>query len=184
MTDAVVTRVGNTPATFALAGYYVAAASLTPQDLRVFLLDHLPEYLVPSFLLPIPAIPLTTNGKIDRAALPMPGNDRAGRARRERAITSELATEVSQAWHLVQGRNPRGPDDPISVDRDLTVELRLTTAVSRCANLRLDGVAAAVRSSVNYGELVERLYAIAEAEAHPRQHGTSRPPGQQAAGAG
>ena len=53
-----------------LAGYAATAAS--PDDLRAFLAERLPSYLVPDYLVPMAALPWTPNGKVDKAALPAP----------------------------------------------------------------------------------------------------------------
>ena len=41
--------------------------------LREFLRRSLPDYMIPGFFVVLPALPLTTNGKIDLRALPAPG---------------------------------------------------------------------------------------------------------------
>ena len=42
------------------------------QTLRAFLSKKLPEYMIPAIFQPIPEIPLTPHGKIDKEALPSP----------------------------------------------------------------------------------------------------------------
>ncbi|WP_163870292.1 alpha/beta fold hydrolase, partial [Myxococcus eversor] len=54
-----------------LVGYFVGD-DLDAVSLRAFLKARLPEYMVPSFLLRLDALPLTSNDKIDRKALPPP----------------------------------------------------------------------------------------------------------------
>ncbi|MFN8546791.1 MAG: condensation domain-containing protein [Candidatus Eisenbacteria bacterium] len=57
-----------------LAGYVVLhdSAQLTMEELRHFLAATLPEYMVPAAIVRVDALPLSPNGKVDRAALPEP----------------------------------------------------------------------------------------------------------------
>jgi acyl-coenzyme A synthetase/AMP-(fatty) acid ligase len=57
-----------------LAGYVRPVPGSCPQvaDLRAHLGKTLPGYMIPSFLLVLDELPLTTNGKIDKSALPAP----------------------------------------------------------------------------------------------------------------
>jgi amino acid adenylation domain-containing protein len=55
-----------------LVAYLVLArdTKLTASDLREFIAARLPEYMIPSQFVKMPALPITANGKLDRASLP------------------------------------------------------------------------------------------------------------------
>ncbi|MFN6441574.1 MAG: amino acid adenylation domain-containing protein [Nostoc sp. DedSLP01] len=57
-----------------LAAYVVPQPHTTPKvsELRAFLKEKLPEYMIPSAIVVLDALPLTPNGKLDRRALPIP----------------------------------------------------------------------------------------------------------------
>jgi hybrid polyketide synthase/nonribosomal peptide synthetase FtdB len=62
------------------------SAELDPRALRRHLAESLPSYLIPSYFVPLPALPLTSSGKVDVAALPAPVHD-PGAAVHEAPVT-------------------------------------------------------------------------------------------------
>ncbi len=57
-----------------LTGYLVARTPVEIAQVRAQLSEHLPDYMVPSAFVVLDALPLTVNGKLDRAALPAPAD--------------------------------------------------------------------------------------------------------------
>jgi len=55
-----------------LAAYIVSAKKPKSEELRAFLGQQLPEYMVPSAFVILESLPLTANGKVDLRALPAP----------------------------------------------------------------------------------------------------------------
>ncbi|WP_233159484.1 non-ribosomal peptide synthetase [Pseudonocardia sp. MH-G8] len=79
-----------------IVGYVVPAlgASTTPEQLRDALAVRLPEHLVPAAVVVLDELPVTVNGKLDRAALPAPAVTDTGRAAetaQEQALCAVIA---------------------------------------------------------------------------------------------
>jgi len=80
--------------------------------LRGQLEEVLPDYMVPSQFVFLDALPLSANGKVDRKALPAPGD--AGRettAAAYAAPRSDLERRISQVWQEILGREHVGVND-------------------------------------------------------------------------
>ena len=70
--EAVVTAHTDAQGEKYLCGYFVADRALVYSDLKESLVKSLPEYMVPAYFMQLEQMPLTSNGKIDRKALPLP----------------------------------------------------------------------------------------------------------------
>jgi amino acid adenylation domain-containing protein/FkbH-like protein len=95
-----------------LVAYYVCSGKRVPpfEELARFLKERLPEHMVPAAFMPLEALPLTANGKVDRKALPEPGTNRPlveGLATPRDAVELKL-TEI---WESVLDVHPIGIED-------------------------------------------------------------------------
>ena len=82
-----------------------------PQDLRAFLADQLPEYMVPGAFVFLEELPRTANGKLDRGRLPDPRPERAFVEADFRAPRSPEEELLAQVWSQVLGGHTVGIDD-------------------------------------------------------------------------
>ncbi|MEU0677204.1 amino acid adenylation domain-containing protein [Streptomyces sp. NPDC006172] len=102
----------DTPGEPCLVAYVVAApgADVVPEELHRALTDRLPAYMLPAAIVPVPGLPTTPNGKLDRRALPAPGEQALRRAEfaEPRTETERLAAEV---WGEVLGTGRVGRHD-------------------------------------------------------------------------
>ncbi|MGW6455279.1 amino acid adenylation domain-containing protein [Streptomyces sp. NPDC055078] len=71
-----------------------ASAAAGQAALRARLSATLPEYMVPSAFVELPALPLTVNGKVDRAALPAPDFGDTGGGRPPKDAREELLCRI------------------------------------------------------------------------------------------
>ncbi|NEO81590.1 non-ribosomal peptide synthetase, partial [Moorena sp. SIO4G3] len=94
-----------------LVAYIVSEEeSLTTNQVREFLKQKLPDYMVPSAFVTLDTLPLTPNGKVDRKALPTP----EGEITRENEYVAPRTTielELTQIWSEVLNLTSVGVQD-------------------------------------------------------------------------
>jgi tyrocidine synthetase III len=71
ISEVVVLAAGDDEESRSLRAYIVSdsSKSLEVADLRRYLAEDLPDYMIPAYFITVPGIPLTPNGKVDRKAL-------------------------------------------------------------------------------------------------------------------
>jgi amino acid adenylation domain-containing protein len=86
-----------------LTGYYslVAKAAVTPESLRSYLADRLPNYMTPTAYIPLPEMPHTPAGKIDRRILPELTDGDFARSTPFIPPRTPLERELADAWSEV-----------------------------------------------------------------------------------
>ncbi|HGO1471420.1 TPA: amino acid adenylation domain-containing protein [Staphylococcus aureus] len=92
-----------------LNAYYVGEQQME-QDLKQYLNDHLPKYMIPKTITHIDCMPLTTNDKVDTTRLPNPSP-----IQQSNKVYSEPSNEIEQTFVDVFGevlkQNDVGVDD-------------------------------------------------------------------------
>ena len=96
----------------ALVAYVVAPdESVSADQLRAYLEDRLPEYLIPAHFLFLEELPLTANGKLDRSALPAPDGLRPHLTTPYREPRSEAERYLAGVWARLLNMERVGVDD-------------------------------------------------------------------------
>jgi amino acid adenylation domain-containing protein/non-ribosomal peptide synthase protein (TIGR01720 family) len=112
-----------------LVGYVVAGRALTGGELRDFLTDRLPVYLVPTGFAVLDALPMSPNGKVDRRLLPEP--DLAPAAAFVAPSTPVEAT-LARVWADVLGVDQVGArDDFFALGGDSILSVQVVARARR-----------------------------------------------------
>ncbi len=91
----------DTPQDKRLVAYVLTNQPATTEELRQFLQQKLPSYMVPSAFVFLEAFPLTPNGKIDRRSLPVADYSSHDSESTFVAPTDELELQLTKIWEQV-----------------------------------------------------------------------------------
>jgi non-ribosomal peptide synthase protein (TIGR01720 family) len=121
-----------------LVAYLVAAAEAAPEAgaLQELLAETLPEYMIPSVFVPLDALPISANGKVDRKALPAP-DLRAAAASGYVAPDGPVQSALAGIWAEVLGVDRVGTrDNFFELGGDSILSIQVVSR-ARQAGLRL-----------------------------------------------
>ncbi|MEV0691702.1 non-ribosomal peptide synthase/polyketide synthase [Streptomyces sp. NPDC050388] len=127
--DVAVVAHEDRPGSRRLVAYVVGPEDLTA--VRESARRSLPDYLVPSVFVALPALPLSGNGKVDRAALPAPesvGGDRRDAPTAPRTDAERRTADVFAEVLSVQ--QPGVEDDFFQLGGDSILSIRLAARLS------------------------------------------------------
>ncbi|WP_448541255.1 condensation domain-containing protein, partial [Roseiflexus sp.] len=90
---------------------YVTPAEAPIADMRAWLADRLPEYMIPERFVPLAALPLSPAGKVERRGLPPPDVDRADAADARATPLTSVEQTLAGIWAAVLGVAQVGRED-------------------------------------------------------------------------
>jgi len=96
-----------------LVAYFISHGPSVPYvtELRRFLGEKLPDYMIPSTFVALETFPLTPNGKIDRKALPTPGKSRPALDTVFEEPRTPIEKELAQTWSEILSLQEIGVND-------------------------------------------------------------------------
>lgn len=96
-----------------LVAYLVPSRESVPtaSELRTFLKQRLPHYMVPAAVVLLEAMPKTPNGKVDKRALPAPTAADFAATQEYIAPTNELERKLARIWEAILDKKPVGIRD-------------------------------------------------------------------------
>ncbi len=109
----------------------------TQESITEWLATQLPEYMVPSAVVLLDALPLTANGKVDRAKLPAPGGDASAESTFVAPRTT-TETRLAAIWSDVLKREQIGiTDNFLALGGHSLLAIRLLGKISKTFGVRL-----------------------------------------------
>ncbi|MEQ9404347.1 MAG: amino acid adenylation domain-containing protein [Cyclobacteriaceae bacterium] len=119
-----------------LVGYYVSESEISQKALHIYLSGHLPGYMIPAFFIHMESLPLTSNGKINKKALPDPeivsGEDYV-------APSNEIEEKLTEIWSDSLGVERVGIEDNFfGIGGDSIKVISLANRINQTFSITID----------------------------------------------
>ncbi|HEX4494600.1 MAG TPA: amino acid adenylation domain-containing protein [Thermoanaerobaculia bacterium] len=178
--DAVVmARDGQTPGEKRLSAYIVADPEAAPEAeldtaaLRAFLKEQLPDYMIPAGFLFLENLPLTSNGKVDRRALPVFDQESARSRREYVAPRTEIEEALADICAETLGVEKLGiHDDFFEMGGDSLMAIRAIFRIRKALGVELpvrsffEIPTIAGLAEVVEGMILDQIESLSDTEAH------------------
>ncbi|UYM03630.1 non-ribosomal peptide synthetase [Solicola gregarius] len=122
-----------------LAAYVIAAGDtgIDVAELRSFLAERMPPYMVPTSVIVLDEFPLNANGKIDRSALPDPAAERVGRTA-GRAPSGPIERRIAAIWcRLLELESVGADEEFFGIGGNSLIATQVIAEVRRTFDTRL-----------------------------------------------
>jgi thioesterase domain-containing protein/acyl carrier protein len=177
--QAVVAAREDTPGNRRLVAYIVPQPGqhFSVAELRTFVKEGLPDYMVPSASVELDALPLTPNGKVDRKALPAPDLSVTA-ATASIPPRDQLEESLAKIWREILGVQVVGvTDNFFDLGGHSLMAVRLMSEIKNLTGVNLPLTTLFQGATVErLAELVRGIETIPPAVAHQIQAGDDRPP--------
>lgn len=157
-----------------LVAYYVLDRSqpVTTPELRHYLKERLPNYMIPAHLIEMETLPLNPNGKVDRHALPKPSTTRQTHAATLVAPRNAIEEQVSTLWcEVLEVNSVSVHDNFFDLGGDSLLLMQLHSGMEKQFGMQLPVVSLFTHTTVT---AMAQLVTSDSAETTPQQSLTSR----------
>jgi amino acid adenylation domain-containing protein len=155
--EAVVVASEGVPGDRRLLAYIVPAqrAALTELQLRNFLKQKLPDYMLPARYVFLDSMPLTSNGKVDRRALPAPDRRQETHAEPLDGPRDALESQLVKIWEeILRAKTIGMKEDFFELGGNSLLAIRMLARVEKTLNTRV------TLATLMFAPTIERLAAM------------------------
>ena len=94
-----------------ISAYFVANKRIRIKELREYLHENLPQYMIPSYFTPLDKFPYTPNGKIDKNKLPVPNGILQTEKKEYVKPKTDIEIRLTNIWEDILNTKPIGIKD-------------------------------------------------------------------------